>query len=142
MTEVRKVGVIGLGHMGSRIAAKLLEAGYEVHVWDRNEGPRQELAARGAAVAATPTELATQVDAAFSVLANDEAVREVVIDSGVLAALPEGAAFADLSTTSVELALALAAAGREAGIDVLDVEMSGSTPQVEAGELVLFVGGD
>jgi 3-hydroxyisobutyrate dehydrogenase len=142
MTDARRVGVIGLGSMGSRIAAKLVEAGHEVHVWDRNERATQKLAARGAAVAATPAELATQVDTAISVLTNDEAVREVVIESGLLLSLPDGSVFADLSTTSVELALALAAAGREAGIDVLDVEMSGSISQVEAGELVLFVGGD
>jgi 3-hydroxyisobutyrate dehydrogenase-like beta-hydroxyacid dehydrogenase len=65
--EGRKVGVIGLGQMGSRIAAKLLEAGHEVHVWDRKRERARELEAKGAHVAETPTELATRVDAAFSV---------------------------------------------------------------------------
>jgi 3-hydroxyisobutyrate dehydrogenase len=136
------IGVIGLGHMGSRIAAKLLDAGYEVHVWDRNAEAAEALVAFGALQAETPTELATRIDAGFSVLATDEAVRAVVIDSGLLASLPDGAVFADLSTTSIDLALALADAGRDAGVDVLDVEMSGSTAQVDAGELVMFVGGD
>lgn len=136
------IGVIGLGRMGSRIAARLLEAGHEVHVWDRSPEAVEPLVAMGALSAETPTELATRIDAGFSVLATDEVVREVVIDSGLLPSLPDGAVFADLSTTSIDLALALGDAGRAAGVDVLDIEMSGSTAQVEAGELVMFVGGD
>ncbi len=65
-----------------------------------------------------------------------------MLDSGLLASLPSRAVYADLSTTSIALALELANEAREADVDVLDVEMSGSTPQVESGELVLFVGGD
>src|SRR5262245_42042802 len=140
--ELQRVGVLGLGRMGSRVAAKLLDAGFEVHVWDRRPEAVLELGARGARVALSPAELATRVGAAVSVLADDEAVRETVIEGGVLSSLASGSLFADLSTTSVELALELAELGREAEVDVLDVEMSGSTPQVEAGELVLFAGGD
>jgi 3-hydroxyisobutyrate dehydrogenase-like beta-hydroxyacid dehydrogenase len=142
MSDRWSIGVIGLGNMGSRIAAKLLEAGHEVHVWDRSPEAGAELVGLGAMRAETPTELATRIDVGFSVLATDDAVRAVVIDSGLLASLPDGAVFADLSTTSIELAVALGAAGRDAGIDVLDIEMSGSTQMVEAGKLVLFVGGD
>jgi 3-hydroxyisobutyrate dehydrogenase-like beta-hydroxyacid dehydrogenase len=137
-----RVGVIGLGGMGRRVAARLLAAGHEVHVWNLEPGPAQELEARGAHVAETTAQLAADVEALMTVLTNDEAVREVVLDSGLLSALPDGALYADLSTTSIELALELAATGGEAGIDVLDVAMSGSTPQVEAGELVVLVGGD
>src|SRR2546423_10051543 len=116
--ERRSVGLTGLGHMGSRIASKLLEAGHEVHVWDRGREAARELEAKGARAAETPTELASRVETAFSVLENDEAVREVVIDSGLLASLPVGAVFADLSTTSIDLALALANEGPELGVDV------------------------
>jgi 3-hydroxyisobutyrate dehydrogenase len=137
-----RVGVIGLGGMGSRVAGRLLDAGHEVHVWNRRPDAARELEARGASVAATPAQLAAEADALLTVLSNDEAVREVVLDAGLLEALRDGALFGDLSTTSIELALELAATGREAGVDVLDVAMSGSTPQAEAGELVLLVGGD
>ncbi|HWE82024.1 MAG TPA: NAD(P)-dependent oxidoreductase [Gaiellaceae bacterium] len=135
------VGVIGLGHMGSRVASKLLEAGFDLRVWDRDAGTREALAGQGATAASSPLDAASGVAAAFSVLADDDAVREIVLDGRVLDALPESAVFADLSTTSIELARELAEAGSEAGVEVLDVEMSGSTPQVEAGELVLLVGG-
>jgi 3-hydroxyisobutyrate dehydrogenase-like beta-hydroxyacid dehydrogenase len=137
-----RVGVIGLGGMGRRVAARLLAAGHEVHVWTREPGPAQDLEAQGARAEETPAQLAAEVDALLTVLTDDEAVREVVLDSGLLAALHDEALYADLSTTSIELALELAATGREAGVDVLDVAMSGSTPQAEAGELVLLVGGD
>jgi 3-hydroxyisobutyrate dehydrogenase-like beta-hydroxyacid dehydrogenase len=136
------VGVIGLGHMGSRVAATLLDAGDDVVVWDRRREAARELESRGARLAETPQELVARVDLALSALADDEAVREVVLDGGLLTALRDGAVFADLSTTSVELAVELGAAGREAGVDVLDVELSGSTPQVEQGSLALLVGGD
>jgi hypothetical protein len=127
--------------MGSRIAAKLADAGHEVHTWDRRGDAAPELDGR-VRRASTPAELAARVEVAFSVLVDDDAVREVVLESGLLASLPDRAVFADLSTTSPELVGELARAGAESGVDVLDVEMSGSTPQVESGELVLLVGGE
>lgn len=123
--------VVGLGHMGSRVAQRLLDAGHEVRTWDRRD---QSLRA--------VTEIAAEVDVVFTVLANDEAVREVVLGTGLLESLREGAVFVDLSTTSPELVEELAKAPRAAGADILDVEMSGSTPALDAGELVLLVGGD
>jgi 3-hydroxyisobutyrate dehydrogenase-like beta-hydroxyacid dehydrogenase len=125
------VGVIGLGHMGSRIAYRLRGAEHDVRTWDheRNEGE-------------TPAEIAAQADVVFTVLPNDEVVREVVIDSGLLGSLRDGAVYADLSTTSPQLVVDLSRAAREVGAQMLDIEMSGSTPQVESGELALLVGGD
>jgi len=135
-----RVGVIGLGHMGCRVAQRLLEAGHDVEGWDRKAPIVSELAR--VQLAESPAALASRVDALFTVLADDEAVRSVVLDDAVLSSLREGALYADLSTTSPGLAEELAEAGREAGVDVLDVEMSGSTPQAEEGALVLLVGGD
>lgn len=142
MADRQRVGVAGLGHMGSRVAQRLLAAGNDVVVWDRNREASGALVAQGAQAAGSPVELAAQVDVVFTVLTNDDAVRNVVFESGLLAALPDGALFADLSTISIDLAVELADAAKEAGIAFLDVEMSGSTPQVESGTLVLFIGGD
>src|SRR4029077_6564091 len=83
-----------------------------------------------------------QVDVAFSVLADDEAVREVVFGEDLIAGLRRGGVFADLSTTSVDLAVELGDYGRQAGVDVLDVKVSGSAPLAESGELTMLVGGD
>ncbi|HEX3805569.1 MAG TPA: NAD(P)-dependent oxidoreductase [Gaiellaceae bacterium] len=123
--------VIGLGHMGSRVAQRLLDAGHEVRTWDRRDQPLRAV-----------TEIAADVDVVFTVLANDEAVREVVLGTGLLESLRDGAVFVDLSTTSPELVEDLAKAPRAGDADILDVEMSGSTPTLDAGELVLLVGGD
>jgi 3-hydroxyisobutyrate dehydrogenase-like beta-hydroxyacid dehydrogenase len=136
------VGVIGLGLMGSRIARRLIAGAHAVRVWDRSEEAVDELVADGAIATSSPAELAAAVDVAFSVLANDEAVRDVIIGGGVLSSLRSGGVYADLSTTSVDLVMELAAAAREAGADLIDIEMSGSTPQVESGQLTLLVGGD
>lgn len=128
--------------MGGRLAVRLLDAGFEVYVWDRDPAPVARLTALGAQSSESPPALAERVEAAFSVLENDAAVREVILESGLLGSLPAGAVFADLTTTSVELAAELVEVGAELGVGVLDIAMSGSTEQVESGELVLLVGGD
>jgi 3-hydroxyisobutyrate dehydrogenase len=141
-TGAATVGVVGLGHMGSLVAERLLEAGHSVRVWDRDEEAIGRLGDRGARRGESPESIAREVDVLFTVLPDDDAVRAVVLEAGLLKCLREGAVFADLSTTSVDLAVELGSAGLAASTDVLDVEMSGSTPQLEHGELTLFVGGD
>ncbi|MDE2279914.1 MAG: NAD(P)-binding domain-containing protein, partial [Xanthomonadaceae bacterium] len=81
-----KVGFLGLGAMGAAMATNLLKAGHDVTVWNRSAAAVQPLAALGAAVASTPA-AAAHGDAVLSMLANDEAVRGVILDGGVLAAL-------------------------------------------------------
>ena len=95
------IGFIGLGHMGQAIARNLLAAGHAVVVWNRGTAPVEALAAAGAHAAATPTEAARPV--LFSMLANDEAVRQVLLERGVLDALPAGAVHVNLATVSVAL---------------------------------------
>jgi 3-hydroxyisobutyrate dehydrogenase-like beta-hydroxyacid dehydrogenase len=112
------VAVIGRGNMGSRIVEKLQEGGHDVV---------DDVAA---------------ADVVFTVLPNDDAVREVVFDGDLLSKLKDDAVYVDLSTTSPELVEELGRAAADVVADFLDVEMSGSTPQVESGELALLVGGD
>jgi 3-hydroxyisobutyrate dehydrogenase len=137
-----RVGVAGLGHMGSRIAEKLVEAGHEVVVWDRNEDVARTFGGKGARPAASPAELGSQVEVVMASLADDEAVRSVVLDQGLVASMTAGGALIDLSTVSPETSRELAERAREQGVEFLDVAVSGSIPQVEAGEVVLLVGGD
>lgn len=112
------VAVIGRGNMGSRIVERLEGGGH--------------------AVVDDPA----AAEVVFTVLPEDDDVRAVVLDGGLLGRLQDGAVFADLSTTSPGLVEELGHAAAEVGADILDVEMSGSTPQVERGELALLVGGD
>jgi 3-hydroxyisobutyrate dehydrogenase-like beta-hydroxyacid dehydrogenase len=138
--EITDVGVVGLGHMGTLIARNLVSAGFRVHVWDRDRSAAQGL--DGAERRASPAEVAGAAHVLLTVLENDDAVREVVLGGGLLRELRERAVYADLSTTAASLAEELAGAASGLPIDVLDIEMSGSTPQAESGELALLVGGD
>ena len=97
-----KIAFIGLGQMGLGIAGHLLAAGHELHVWNRSAPPARELGERGARVARTPAELA---DAEFimTMLANDEAVRAVFLDQGVLEAARPGCIHINLATVSIAL---------------------------------------
>ncbi|HEX7732479.1 MAG TPA: NAD(P)-binding domain-containing protein, partial [Rhodanobacter sp.] len=102
-----KVGFLGLGAMGGAMAANLLKAGHEVTVWNRSPAAAQPLVALGAKVAKSPAE-AARGEAVLSMLANDAAVRAVILDGGVLDAMAPGAVHANHATVSVALAKELA----------------------------------
>jgi len=138
-----KLAFLGLGAMGSRMAAKLLEAGHQVTVWNRTAGRSQALADAGAVVAATPRAAATGADVVFAMVRDDAASRQVWLDAetGALAGLEQGAVGVDCSTLSVDHVRALAGAFGQAGYDFLDAPLAGSRPQAEAGQLIFLVGG-
>jgi 3-hydroxyisobutyrate dehydrogenase-like beta-hydroxyacid dehydrogenase len=137
-----KLGFIGLGNMGSRIAQRLLDHGYRVEVYDRDSAKTEAVAANGADVAKNVFELARTADVLLSCLTNDEAVRSVYVDpTGVLAGARPGTAVLEMSTISPEGSRELHRLGAQRGIEVLDVAISGSTPAAEQGMLTLLVGG-
>jgi 3-hydroxyisobutyrate dehydrogenase len=137
------VGVLGLGYMGSRIAAKLLDAGHDVTVWDRKPASRAELVAHGAAEADTPHELAQAANVLLVSLTDDDVVREVVLgDGGAISGLRPGSVYLECSTVSPETIEELAAAALKQGATVVDASISGSTPSLEQSTAVVLVGGD
>jgi 3-hydroxyisobutyrate dehydrogenase-like beta-hydroxyacid dehydrogenase len=137
-----KLGFIGLGNMGSRIAQRLLHHGYRVEVYDLDSNKTEAIAADGGDVANNIFELARTADVLLSCLTNDEAVRSVYLGpTGVLAGARPGTAVLEMSTISPESSRELHRLGAQRGIDVLDVAISGSTPAAEQGMLTLLVGG-
>ncbi len=138
-----KLGFIGLGNMGSRIAKRLLDHAYQVSIYDMDRTKAEALVAQGGVLANNILELARGADVLLSCLTNDEAVRSVYTGPhGVLAGAQSGTTVLEMSTISPETSRevnSLAAAG---GIEVLDVAISGSTPAAEEGILTLLVGGD
>jgi 3-hydroxyisobutyrate dehydrogenase-like beta-hydroxyacid dehydrogenase len=137
------IGFIGLGLMGSRMAARLLEAGYPLIVYNRTREKTQALAARGANVANTPREPTAAADVVMLSVSNDEAVAEAMRGpEGVIAGLQSGKTVIDLSTVSPRISRMLAAEVKTRGAAMLDAPVSGSTPQVEQGTLIIMVGGD
>lgn len=144
-TSVQKsaVGFIGLGAMGSRMAHRILDAGYPLIVYNRHRERTEPLAAAGARVGASPREVGTASERIILMLADDTAVREVTTgEQGVLAGARPGSVVIDMSTVLPETSRWLAEAAQSRAVQVLDAPVSGSTPQAEQGVLVIFVGGE
>jgi 3-hydroxyisobutyrate dehydrogenase len=138
-----KAGFIGLGNMGGRIAQRLLDHGYPLFVFDMNLANAEALRSRGGTVARSIRELASTVDVVLSCLTNDEAVRSVYTAAeGVFAGARPGTVVLEMSTISPETSRELHTLGARAGIEVLDVAISGSTPAAEQGILTLLAGGN
>ena len=136
-----KVGFIGLGRMGSGMAANLLKAGHEVTVYNRTPGRAAALAAQGARVAVNVAE-ACDGPAVMTMLANDQAVEDVMFrDGGVLEALPQGAIHVSSSTISIHLAERLTIAHRELGGRFLSAPVFGRPDVAAAGQLAVVVAG-
>lgn len=138
-----QLGFLGMGAMGSRLALRLLKAGYPLVVYDRTHAKALPLAQLGARIADTPRELAAQASVVFSSLANDAAVEETLQGSeGAFGGALPGTTFIEMSTILPETSRALATAAHAREMNLLDAAVSGSTPQVETGTITLLVGGD
>ena len=138
-----KVGFIGLGNMGSRIAQRLLDHGYQLAVYDRNLRKAEAIAAQSGVVPKNMLELARTSDVLLSCLTNDEAVRSVYTGpEGLFAGARPGSVVLEMSTISPESSRELHRLGARSGVEVLDVAISGSTPAAEEGTLTLLVGGN
>ncbi len=137
-----KLGFIGLGNMGSRIAQRLLGHGYTLFVYDKNLANAATIAAHGGIVAKNIQELASTVDVVLSCLTNDTAVRSVYTEAeGVFSNAQPGSVAIEMSTISPDTSRELHGLGAQRGIEVLDVAISGSTPAAEQGILTLLAGG-
>jgi 3-hydroxyisobutyrate dehydrogenase-like beta-hydroxyacid dehydrogenase len=138
-----KLGFIGLGYMGSRIAKRLLGVGYPLVVFNRNRSKAEPAGFYGAEISASPGELASVSSIVLSCLTDEQAVRSVYLDTGgVLDYAAPGTIIVEMSTITPETSQQLFEDGREHGVRVLDVAISGSTPAAESGALTLFGGGE
>lgn len=135
------IGFIGLGHMGKAIAANLVRGGHHVRVWNRSPAAATELARDGAEAVAGPADAAA-VPVLFSMLANDQAVREVLIDRGAIDALPAGGIHVNMATISVDLARELAALHAERGLGYVAAPVLGRPDVAAAGRLNVLAAGD
>lgn len=141
-TDKPRIGFIGLGYMGSRMAGRLLDAGYTLTIHNRDMAKTQPLAERGARTAPSPREVAATSDVTFLSVPDDAAVESVVFGAdGVLAGVSAGATVIDLSSVSPETSRQVGQAVQEKGGQMLDAPVSGSTPQAEQGTLTVLVGG-
>src|SRR6266481_1250979 len=141
--ENTRLGFIGIGNMGSRIAKRLLDHGYQLIAYNRSREAAQALVKYGATVADSIAELASEADVILSSLTNDDAVKNVYTNpEGVFAHVRRGSAIIEMSTVLPATSRELYDLSREAGVKCLDSPISGSTPLAEKGTLTLFCGGD
>jgi 3-hydroxyisobutyrate dehydrogenase-like beta-hydroxyacid dehydrogenase len=136
---VPQVGIIGLGLLGSAIAARLLAAGNEVVGFDVSQDCRESLAAAGGQIAKSPEEVAQQCNVVLLSLPDSTVVASVLkqLDSQ----LRPGLRIVDTSTGEPLETVAIAAALAARGIEYLDATVLGSSVQTRAGDVVVMVGG-
>src|SRR5215469_179211 len=136
-----KVGLVGLGRMGAGMASSLLRAGHEVAVYNRTPGKEQALVEQGASAAAQVAD-ACRGDVVITMVADDEALESVVFaDHGVLVSLAKGALHVSMSTISVALSAALAAAHANAGQRFVAAPVFGRPEAAAAAKLVIMAAG-
>ena len=138
------IGFIGLGTMGSRMAANLLEAGHEVRVYNRSLGRASALVRAGARQVASPREAAKGAEVIFSMVWDDSASRAIWTDPdmGVLGAATPGQTFIECSTLSHQWVQELGRLVSATGVTFHDGPVLGSRLQAELGRLVFLMGGD
>jgi len=140
---VRRVAVLGTGHMGSAMSRALSKAGFELILYNRTPARARALAGElGARAADTAAAAVRDADVAISMVADEAAVGELYRGpDGVIAGLSAGRVVADMSTVPPTVVRSLADDVRAAGADILDAPVSGSVSLAESGSLTIMVGG-
>ena len=137
------LGFVGLGAMGSRLAARLLAGGFSVAGYNRTPEKARDLVAAGLTLRPSPRAVAEESEAVFSMVTDDRSVRTVALgEQGIVAGLRPGTVYVEMSTVSPTVTRELGEAVAARGAHLLDVPVSGSTITVERGEASFMVGGD
>lgn len=137
-----KIGFIGLGIMGSRMAANLQKAGYDLKVYNRTKEKAKELLDNGVEWAATAKEAGRNVEILFTMLENPEVVEKVATGKdGFLDAMPENSLWIDSSTVNPSFSKRMAEIAHSKNIRFLDAPVSGSKKPAEEAQLIFLVGG-
>ncbi len=143
MADKERIGFIGLGNMGSRMARRIMAAGYVLAVYDVSAEKMRPFEREGSRAARTPKDAAGASDVVLCSVPDDSVLRGVVFGpDGAFAGHSRGSYFVNLSTVSPMVSRELAEKGRGRGVSMIDAAVSGSTPQAEQGSLVVFAGGD
>src|SRR4030081_3000086 len=138
-----KIGFIGLGIMGSRMAANLQKYGYPLVVFNRTRAKAQPLLDKGAIFADSPPKLAEQVDVLFTMLAHPDAVEQAALGAnGFLSHLKSNALWVDCSSVNPSFSKKMAAKAAAGQIRFIDAPVTGSARVAAEAKLVFWVGAD
>jgi len=138
-----KVGFIGLGIMGSRMAGNLLKKGHELVLFNRTREKAEELIALGASFFETPAKVAGKVPVVITMLPEPSAVSEVALGkNGFLDHLAKGSLWIDSSTVNPSFSRSMADECTKRGVRFMDAPVAGSKIPAEQAQLIFFVGGN
>jgi 3-hydroxyisobutyrate dehydrogenase len=138
-----QIGIAGIGKMGAAIAQRLMEVGHTITVWNRSADKAKPIAAAGAALAATPAELASKCEAIITILTDAAAIDAVYSGaSGLLAGDVRGKLFIEMSTVQPQTEVALAAKVRAKGAALVECPVGGSTGPARQGKLIGLMGAE
>lgn len=142
MTEVKRVGFIGLGIMGGPMAMNVLKAGYPLTVWNRTASKAEPLLAAGAQWADSPAEVARRSDVVITIVGDTPDVEEVILGpQGIIHGARPGMVVIDMSTISPHATQRIAARLAEVGVEMLDAPVSGGDIGAREGTLSIMMGG-
>ncbi|MGC1321918.1 MAG: NAD(P)-dependent oxidoreductase [Candidatus Udaeobacter sp.] len=140
---IKTISYLGLGTMGSGMAANLLKAGYKLSVWNRNPEKCESFARKGARVADTPADAVRDVDLVMYSLSNDQAVEDVVFGAeGIVSGIKEGQIAMDMSTVLPATSLREQKAYTKHGVDFLDTPVFGSKQESANAKLWIMAAGN
>jgi 3-hydroxyisobutyrate dehydrogenase-like beta-hydroxyacid dehydrogenase len=138
-----RVGFVGLGIMGSRMAANLARAGYALTVFNRTRATADAWAAEhGGTVAGSPAEVGAAAGVVISMVVDGEQVREALLgEDGVARGAGPGALCVDMSTIAPAQTRAIGSEVAARGLSLLDAPVTGSAPKAQDGTLTIMAGG-
>jgi 3-hydroxyisobutyrate dehydrogenase len=138
-----KIGVAGLGAMGAAIAARLIEVGHEVTVWNRTAEKAKPLADAGAKVAGSPAEVAAASEAVITILTDGKAINDVYNGpSGLLSGDVKDKLFIEMSTVAPKVETDLAPKVQAKGAALVECPVGGSTAPARQGKLLGLMGAE
>lgn len=137
----QRIGLVGLGHMGSAMARRLLQQGVDLVVFNRSPGPAQALAQRGAQLAPSLKVLAQSADLVLTVVSDSADVEQVVLGpEGLLESAAAGTLFVECSTIDPHVSQQIGQRIRAKACRMIDAPVGGRPEQAEQGQLVFMVG--
>lgn len=143
MSDIKRVGFIGLGIMGRPMAINLINAGFEVTVWNRSRPGIEALVSAGATEATNPREVAERADAVITVVGYADDVEKVALGpDGIIEGAHDGLIHIDMSTIAPDVTRRIAERLGERGVAMIDAPISGGEPGAVAGTLSIMAGGD
>ena len=142
-SQMKRIGIIGVGLLGSAVASRLLKGGFGVAAYDTRLEQVRALQTQGLIAAASIAAAAAEADAVFTILPSLESVETAILGTGgLIDTAPQNCTVIQMSTVSPNLTRRLGNAAAAKALGFLDAPMSGTSAMVERGDGAIFVAGD